>query len=65
MSPFDIFCEGVAESHLSFGIIVDGFVSVTFCALFFAVPSSILAWLIQCVVVIIRTRKREKIDHVA
>jgi ABC-type Fe3+ transport system permease subunit len=65
MSVFDGFREGVADSHLSFGIIVDGFFSVTFCAFLFTVPSIVLAWLIQCAVVIIRTRKRERIDHVA
>jgi hypothetical protein len=65
MSVFDGFLEGVRDSHLSLGIIVDGFFSLTICACFFAVPSIVLAWLIQCAVVIIRKRKREMIYQLA
>jgi hypothetical protein len=65
MSPFDIFREVAEGGHLSLGIIVEGFFSVIICALFFAVPSVVFAWIVQCAVVVVRTRKREKNDHVA
>jgi len=65
MSPFDIFQEVAVGGHLTLGMIVDGFFWVIFCTFLFAVPSVVFAWIVQCAVVIIRTRKREKIDYVA
>jgi hypothetical protein len=71
-SPFNITCELAADlihGYLPIGNIINGFMGLAVSAFILCIPSVILAWVIQCVVVIIRTKlrdkNREKIDHVA
>jgi len=71
-SPFDIFHElfnDLIHGSLPIGNTVSGFGGLAVLAFYLGIPSVILAWVIQCVVVIIRTKLRDKklerIDHVA
>jgi len=72
-SSFGVFREvtgDVIRGDLPLGNAIAGaFIPMTVLAFVFGVASIILAWVGQCMIVIIRTKlrdkKREKIDHVA
>ena len=71
-SPFDILHELVSDlvhGSLPFDNLMSGFGGLAVLAVILCIPSVVLAWVIQCVVVIIRTKlrdkQREKASHVA
>jgi len=68
-SPFGVFREvagDVIHGDLPLGNAIAGaFIPLTVLAFVFGVASIIFAWVVQCVVVIIRGKKHEEIDHVA
>ena len=72
-SPIGVFCEvagDVIHGDLSLGKAIAGaFIPMTVLAFVFGVACIIFAWVMQCVVVIIRTqlrnKKRERMDDVA
>ena len=62
-SPFDISRELVADlihGWLPIDNIVNGFMGLTVLALILGIPAVILAWVIQCVIVVLRTKLRDK-----
>ena len=71
-SPFDILRELVSDlvhGSLPFGNLASGFGALAILAFILCIPSVVIAWVVQCIVVIVRTklqdRKRQKVSHVA
>lgn len=54
---------GVFQSELSGGDILYLSSGLAQCAFVSGIPSIVLAWLIQCVVVMVRTKKIERTDR--